>query len=200
MKKIAFLALLILLQKICPAQTGLLDSVALENAPEYTSLKEALENPLDVIKLNLRKSKLRAFPKEIFQFKNLQYLDLSKNIIKDLPDSLYKLKDLQYLIVSNTQLRALPNDIGGLKNLKYLNVNQNNIGRIPYTFGDLENLENADMWSNDLDYVPETLDKLKKLKVMDLRNILIPQNIQNDIQAQLPETTIYFSPPCRCAW
>lgn len=200
MKKFALLLLVILFQTAGKAQGALLDSMALANYAEYDNLKEALENPLDVVKLILRKSKLRGFPKEIFQFKNLQYLDLSKNIIKQLPDSLFKLKDLQFLIVSGTELAALPNDIGRLKNLKHLNVNQNNIGRIPYSFGELESLETADLWSNDLDYVPETLVNLKKLKVMDLRNILIPQVEQNSIQAQLPETKIYFSPPCQCSW
>jgi len=200
MKKIILLLLALLLQTAYKAQGGLLDSTALANYAEYDDLKEALENPLDVVKLVLRKKKLRAFPREIFKFKNLQYLDLSKNIIKQLPDSLYLLKDLQFLIVSNTELESLPNDIGKMKNLKYLNVNQNNIGRIPYSFGELTNLESADMWSNDLDYVPETLVNLKKLRMLDLRNILIPQTEQDNISAQLPNTTIFFSPPCQCSW
>lgn len=200
MKKIILLLLALLLQTAYRAQGGLLDSTTLANYAEYDDLKEALENPLDVVKLVLRKKKLRAFPHEIFKFKNLQYLDLSKNIIKQLPDSLYLLKDLQFLIVSNTELTALPNDIGKMKNLKYLNVNQNNIGRIPYSFGELTNLESADMWSNDLDYVPETLGNLKKLRMLDLRNILIPQTEQDNISAQLPNATIFFSPPCQCSW
>ncbi len=182
------------------AQEVLLDSVTLATYQEYTDLREALANPDDVIKLSLRKKKYKGFPKDIYQFKNLQYLDLSKNDIKELPDSIVTFKYLQYLIVSKTGLESLPKNIGQLKNLRHLNVNQNEISVLPYSFGDLENLEVADLWSNNLEYFPETLSRLSNLRMMDLRNILIPQNHQDMIQNMLPNTTIFFSPPCNCSW
>ena len=70
------------------SQVPLLDSVTLSNYQEYTDLREALTEPDNVIKLSLRKKKYKSFPKEIYQFKNLQYLDLSKNDLKELPDSI----------------------------------------------------------------------------------------------------------------
>jgi Leucine-rich repeat (LRR) protein len=182
------------------AQDALLDSIQIATCQEYTDLTEALKNPDNVIKLTLRKKKLREFPAEIFQFKNIQYLDLSKNSIKELPDSIVMLKNLQYLIVSKTGLERLPKNIGQMKNLRHLNINQNEVSVLPYSFGDLENLEVADLWSNNLDYFPETMSKLKNLKMMDLRNILIPQNHQDRIQGMLPQTLIYFSPACNCSW
>lgn len=182
------------------AQETLLDSLALATYDEFTDMDSARRDPDKVVKLSLRKKKYKDFPMQILKFKNLQYLDISKNSIKELPDSIIKLKNLQYLIVSKNGLEALPNTIGGLKNLKYLNVNQNEIGRLPYSFGDLENLEIADLWSNNLEYFPETLKKLSKLKTMDLRNILIPQIHQDNIQSMLPNTIIYFSPACKCSW
>ena len=182
------------------SQGELLDSMSLALTPEYTELSEALKEPELVVKLSLRKKKFKDFPKQLYQFKNLQYLDISKNDIKTLPDSIVVFQNLQYLIVSKTGLEALPNNIGKLKNLRYLNINQNEIYRIPYSFGELENLENLDMWSNNLDYYPETIKNLKSLKVMDLRNILIPQAHQDALQQLLPNTLIYFSPPCRCTW
>ncbi len=200
MKKTALLLCLFVFKLSSFSQTDLLDSVALASYQEYTDLNEALKDPDQVVKLSLRKKKYKGFPQQLYRFKNLQYLDLSKNDIKELPDSIIQFKNLQYLIVSKTGLEALPNTIGKLKNLRYLNVNQNEIGRLPYSFGELENLEVADLWSNNLDYYPETLRNLKNLKVMDLRNILIPQNHQDSIQALLPNTLIYFSPPCRCTW
>jgi Leucine-rich repeat (LRR) protein len=178
----------------------LLDSMALANYAEYDDLKEALANPDDVIKLVLRKKKLKSFPKEILQLKNLQYLDLSKNEIKELPDSIVTLKDLQHLIVNKTGLEVLPKNIGEMKNLKYLSVNQNELTVIPFSFGDLEKLEVADLWSNNLEYFPDSMGKLKNLRIMDLRNILIPQKHQDNIQGMLPNCTIYFSPPCNCSW
>ena len=182
------------------AQVALMDSVALAMYPVYYDLNEALQNPEDVIKLSLRKKHYKSFPKQVLLFKNLQYLDLSKNTIKELPDSIVTLTQLQYLIVSKTGLETLPRNIGEMKNLRHLNVNQNELGVLPYSFGDLENLEVADLWSNNLQYFPESMEKLKNLKWMDLRNILIPRDHQEKIQAMLPDTKIEFSPPCQCAW
>ncbi len=182
------------------AQSGLLDSISLATYQEYTDLQEALKDPDSVVKLTLRKKKYKTFPTEIYQFKNLQYLDISKNKIHELPDSLVTFKNLQYLIVSKNGLESLPNNIGKLKNLRFLNLNQNEIARLPYSFGQLENLEVADLWSNNLEYFPETLKDLRSLKVMDLRNILIPQDHQNLIQSMLPNVLIHFSPPCKCSW
>jgi Leucine-rich repeat (LRR) protein len=182
------------------AQSQLLDSITLANYQEYTDLTEALKNPETVIKLSLRKKKFKEFPKELYKFKNLQYLDLSKNSIKTLPDSIVNFTNLQFLAISKNGLETLPNNIGALKNLKFLNANQNELSRLPYSFGSLENIETADLWSNNLEYFPETLKDLKHLKNMDLRNILIPQNRQDELQSMLPNTTIFFSPPCKCSW
>ena len=195
-----FIYSFLLLNLLTFSQGQLLDSMTLATYQEFTDLNEALKEPENVVKLTLRKKNYKEFPKQIYAFKNLQYLDLSKNSIKQLPDSIIKLTNLQYLIVSRNGLEALPNTIGKLKNLRFLNVNQNEIARIPYSFGELENLEAIDMWSNNLEYYPETLKNLKNLKSFDLRNILIPQNHQDIIQSQLPHTTIYFSPACKCSW
>lgn len=200
MKRILLLLIPMLLHLNQKAQTVLLDSVTLALYNEYTNLKEALEEPERVIKLSLRKQGLKEFPKEVLKLKNLQYLDLSKNKIDNLPDSIVQLKNLQVLIVSKNNLEALPNTIGGLSNLRYFKAGQNKIARIPYSFGDLQNLEYLDFWDNELDYFPESLNKLNQLEVMDLRNILISQENQNMIQALLPNTKIYFSPACQCAW
>ena len=197
-----FFALLILLVggALSPLRSQLLDSIELALAPEYTDLRAALENPSAVIRLSLRKQKLKTFPKEILELKNLQYLDLSKNALLELPDSLVQLKNLQYLNVSRNGLLALPKNIGQFANLVHLNLNQNEIQVIPYSFGDLIKLQYADLWSNNLDFFPESLAKLKNLRWMDLRNILIPAQNQENIQSMLPECKIYFSPPCNCSW
>lgn len=196
--RVNFIVILILLSTNFNAQ--LLDSLTLANLPQIITLEEANQNPDAVIKLVLRKQKLKEFPKEIFTFKNLQYLDLSKNNFKYLPDSLNMLPNLQVLLVSKCGLEKLPAHIGDLKNLKHININQNNITRIPYSFGLLEKLEYADVWSNDLEAYPESLKELKKLRWMDLRNILIPLEKQNELKQYLPHAIIEFSPPCKCSW
>jgi Leucine-rich repeat (LRR) protein len=180
------------------AQNQLLDSLTLDTLTSFTELSDALKDPDKVIKLELRKKKLKEFPKEIFQFKNLQYLDLSKNSIKEIPPEIAELKDLQIFIISKNDLESLPKEIGELKMLQYLNVNQNEIGSLPSQIGDLTNLKNMDLWSNNVDKFPSEMKELKKLEVLDLRVILIPDEEQERLQKLLPKTKIYFSPYCKC--
>ena len=182
------------------AQIPLLDSLTLDTLTGFTDLQVALKNPDAVTKLVLRKQHLKSFPKEILQFKNLQYLDISKNSIIELPDSIDLLSNLQYFSCSKTGLKRLPKQIGRLSNLLYLNFNQNDLESLPPQIGNLEKLEILDLWSNNFDDYPATLAGLKSLKVMDLRNILISDEVQNNITGMLPKAKIYMSPSCKCKW
>ena len=181
------------------SQTVLLDSLTLDTLTGFTSLEEALKNPEQVIKLELRKKGLKSFPKEIFQFTNLQYLDLSKNKITEVPEDIGKLQALQYFSIARNNLIEFPFQLGQLTNLYYLNANNNDLVGITAGIGTLVKLKNLDLWSNDLEHFPEELQNLKSLKILDLRAILIPDAQQARIQALLPNTTIYFSPYCKCA-
>lgn len=178
----------------------LLDSLSLDTLTAFTSIQEALKNPDAVVKLVLRKQHLKAFPEEVFKFKNLQYLDVSKNSIKEIPDSIGSLKNLQYLACSKTGLEKVSKHIGELSNLKYLNLNQNDLEYLPPQIGNLEKLENLDLWSNNLSEFPNSLANLKSLKVMDLRNILMSDEMQTHLQKLLPNAKIHMSPSCKCKW
>lgn len=193
-----FSVLLMLISSGISAQTQLLDSLTLDTLTSFTSLSEAMKDPDKVIKLELRKKHLKEFPKEIFMFKNLQYLDLSKNSIREIPGNIDSLKYLQILILSKNELETLPKEIGGLKMLQYLNVNQNELVSLPAQIGSLTNLKNLDLWSNNVDSFPPEMKYLKKLLVLDLRVILIPDAEQQRLQELLPKTKIYFSPYCKC--
>lgn len=192
---------LLLIIFACPrsySQTPLLDSLTLDTLTAFTSISEAMKDPDKVIKLELKRKKLKAFPKEIFQFKNLQYLDLSKNDLTEVPPEIGELKDLQILILSKNEIETLPKEIGELKMLQYLNVNQNEIGSLPPQIGSLVSLKNMDLWSNNVDKFPPEIKNLKNLLVLDLRVILIPDEEQQHLQELLPKTKIYFSPYCKC--
>ncbi len=179
-------------------QTVLLDSLTLDTLTAYTSIESAMKDPEKVIKLELRKKRLKSFPMEILKFPNLQYLDLSKNDIKDLPVEIGQLNNLQYFAISKNGLQELPLQIGELTNLYYLNANQNDLSSLPPQIGKLTKLRNLDLWCNNIDKFPDELMNLKSLKVLDLRVILIPDMQQNNLQALLPNTKIYFSPFCKC--
>ncbi len=180
------------------AQQSLLDSLTLDTLTGFTSLEEALKQPEQVIKLELRKKKLKKFPQEIFQFTNLQYLDLSKNNITEIPPNISSLKSLQYFSIARNNLAEFPFQINELTNLYYLNANNNDLTGITPGIGGLIRLKNLDLWSNDLERFPDELQNLKSLQILDLRAILIPDSEQARIQALLPHTQIFFSPYCKC--
>jgi Leucine-rich repeat (LRR) protein len=190
------------------AQTGtvttalvypLLDSTTLDTMTAFTSIEEAMKTPDKVVKLVLRKQKLKAFPKEIWSFPNLQYLDLSKNQITEFPDTLGKLKNLQVIHLSKNKIESLPREIGDLANLVIFEANQNEIINIPPQVGKLKKLKYLDLWSNNISTFPEEFKEIQdNLLVLDLRVILINYETQDKIKKLLPKTTIYFSPPCHC--
>jgi Leucine-rich repeat (LRR) protein len=186
--------------QIVNGQIALMDSLTLDTLTGYTNLQEALKSPDAVTKLVLRKQHLKSFPREIFLFKNLQYLDLSKNDIKDIPDSIGNLTNLQYFLCSKSGVERLSKDIGKLNNLLYLNLNQNELEYLPPQIGNLEKLEILDLWSNNLAEYPPTLANLKSLRILDLRAILMTDELQAQVEGMLPRAKVYMSPSCKCKW
>lgn len=176
----------------------LLDSAELETVYVYTDLEEALRFPEKVFRLELRKKKLKSFPKEIFRFRNLQWLDLGKNSLKELPDSIYLLDKLQFLNVSRNRLGSLPKEIGRMPNLVYINANNNDLVGLPPQIGNLEQLRVLDLWSNDLSDFPESLSRLKELRVLDIRAITFSQETISELKKWLPNTTVRYDLPCNC--
>ena len=177
----------------------LYDSLTLDTMIGHTDLAAALKEPEKVVKLTLRKQKYTAFPAELWQFPNLQYLDLSKNKITEVPDSINRFTNLQVLHLSKNEIEFLPREIGDLSNLVILDINQNELTSLPPQIGKLHKLKYLDLWSNNLSIFPDELRDLSEtLLVLDLRVILINAETQDNIKAMLPKTTIYFSPPCKC--
>jgi Leucine-rich repeat (LRR) protein len=176
-----------------------LDSTALSKEPEFISMDDALKNPAKVYKLNLRKQKLKKFPKEIFTFTNLQELNLSRNKIDQVPEEIGQLTKLQILDLSRNKLKAIPSQIGKLVRLRKLLLYLNEIPMLPAEIGNLTLLQTLDMWGNEISEFPPEISKLKSnLRYLDLRVIDIPQPLQDKIVLQLPMTTIYFSKSCNC--
>lgn len=69
----------------------------------YEDLEEALENPQEVVKLDLSMQKLTKISSEIAKLTNLECLDLSFNRFSDLPRELSKLKKLRYINLAGTR-------------------------------------------------------------------------------------------------
>jgi Leucine-rich repeat (LRR) protein len=181
------------------ANAQFLDSAALANEIEYTSVKDALANKDKAYKLNLSRTKLDKFPKEIFELPNLQELDISKNKIIEIPAEIGKLENLQILNLSKNKIVNVPDELGDLVNLKTLILNQNEIEILPPSFGKLTNLVFLDLWGNYINEFPKEMGKLENnLKYLDLRVITMKQPNQDAIQELLPNTNSLFSKSCNC--
>lgn len=181
------------------AGAQMLDSLALSQEPEYTSLTEALKNPEKVYKLNLRKNKLKEIPPDIFKLTNLQELNLSKNKLTKIPKDISKLTKLEVLDVSSNEIDTLYPEIGLLVNIKKLILNQNIIAHLPGTIGNLMKMNFLDMWGNEIQVFPKEISKLSNiLKVVDLRVINIHEEQQEEMIKLLPNTKFFFSLSCNC--
>jgi len=166
------------------------------------SLEQALkEDPLKVYKLSLRKNKLKEFPEEVYQFKNLQVLDISKNKISYFPRKLTVFSYLQELNFSNNNISSIPKEIGKIPHLKKLILNQNKLTSLPPEISQLNNLVFLDVWGNDIGFLPAEITKLKEtLKEIDMRVILMSNEEHKKIQDLLPDTKIHFSKSCNCGF
>ena len=165
----------------------------------YRSLNEALINPDIVFRLNLSKSKLDTFPKQVFLFKNLTELDLSKNKIKEIPSDIGLLIHLKKLNLANNKLVHLPPEIGRLKELVFLGLNRNVLEDLPPTIGELEKLEIFELWDNELNSIPDEISELQNLKLLELRGILFTEEELQHIDSLVVKSAkVYMSPACNC--
>lgn len=121
----AAIAIDIFIPNLYGQEASLLDSAALVQKKEFTSLEEALKNPSAVYRLDLSFSGISEFPAEVLQFPNLQSLNLSNNGLQNIPADIGKLKKLQRLNLATNGIKRLPAEIASLKYLKWLDVTQN---------------------------------------------------------------------------
>lgn len=170
----------------------------LDTLRQYTSLEEALQNPQEVIRLNLKGKKLKTVPDEVFLLTNLQELNLKKTRIEKLPAQIGLLSQLQILDLSKNSIESLPPEIGKLSNLKIFRASENELQHLPIEIGNLSELRFLDIWSNNLEGLPDEITQLEKLKKIDMRVIQFSEKKQKYIQTLLPNTEILFSQSCNC--
>lgn len=179
---------------------GLLDSLELENAQIFSSLKEAATvSPDSVFRLHLKGKKLRDLPEAIFKFPNLQELVLTRNQFTEIPSTIVKLEKLQKLSFAKNHIKYVNPMLGQLKNLRELVISQNDLVELPKELVGLDNLIFLDVWSNELESVPAEFKAFKHLKKVDMRVIILTDSQKEEIQKHFPTgTELMFSPGCNC--
>ena len=163
------------MRKILCANLFVLTVLQIANCQDgyFHSLQEAMQQPDSVISLTLKKNKLKEFPIEILQMKNIERLDLSRNSIKE-----------------------IPKEIGNLKNLHYVNVAQNYLSALPKEMSKLP-LDTLILWDNQIREFDENF-KNNNLKFLDIRAISMTRKEQKAIKQLFPKTKIKKDHPCNC--
>ncbi len=159
---------------------GLYDVAELNKLKKYTSLKEALQNPESVFRLDLKKQNLLEFPKEILRFNNLQELDLGNNSIDSLPSELNQLKKLQILSISKNKFRNIPGIIFQIGHLKDLDVSGLMMNDFPEDLAKLKELTKITADGCGFQKFPLGLCKIKTLERINLNRNQI-KNIPKEI-------------------
>ena len=183
------------------ANAQLINFSDLDTFPTY-KLEEALkQDPLKVYKLSLKKQKLTHLPPEIFQFKNLQFLNLKGNKIKVFPKRIGAFKYLQELIITANKIEVVPKELGELINLKRFVAGSNFIISIPPEIKNLKQLNYLDLWGNNIAFFPAEIQELKEnLEEIDLRVIQMSKDESKKLKELLPNTKIRFSESCDCGF
>ncbi|EAY24292.1 leucine-rich repeat domain-containing protein [Microscilla marina] len=199
-----------------PLNAQLLSAKALQKVKPFVSLETALKAPEKVIKLDLWNADLAAFPKEVFQLKNLQALNLNFNQLKEVPTEIAQLKYLQELRLGHNQLTSYPAHLSALPHLRVLDLHGNRLPDIPAAIAKLTLLEELHLHENQLTNLNSAWTTLAKLRFVNLSEnqlktlsitaqhslkhlnmlILIKNRLkkkqQKQLQKLLPNTTLRF--------
>lgn len=170
----------------------------IDSIPVYTNLSIANQSPDSVIQLVLKKRKYTNFPDEIWQFKNLAFLDLSKNKLDSIPSKINELTKLKVLKLSRNNISSIPPQLYELKGLEILVLSDNEMAYIAPEIANLTELKRLDLWRTNVTIFPEEASRLDSLKFVDLRGISLNRQQQSDILDVILKAKVYFSPPCNC--
>lgn len=85
-----------------------------------------MNNKTDSLDLSLQEN-MTEIPMQVFQYKQLKYLNLSLNGLDSLPKEIGQLKNLIYLDLSLNNLAVLPKEMAKLKKLKVLDLRRTGI-------------------------------------------------------------------------
>lgn len=166
----------------------------------YTDLQEALQTPLDVRHLELRKDDLTSIPSSVWQFKNLVILDLGKNELQTIPDSIAQLEYLKVLNLEKNDFTSFPASLCKLTHLEELFLADNRIEYLPEAIVGLEQLRVLDLYHTDLLSLPSSMNQMKNLIRLDLRQSYLSEQdyYRNYPENWLPRTEVQLTYGCDC--
>lgn len=149
---------------------------------EFESLEVNILDSTQAETVSLIDKNLTQFPKELFNFNNLQSLYLDTNKIEKISKKINRLQTLKELSLSNNQIESLPKNLGKLGNLTSLDLSFNKLQNIPAELGNLQKLTWLNLSYNQLKSLPNEFTQLSDLTYLDLsyNNFKeLPQGLEN---------------------
>ena len=123
-----------------------------------------------VTEIELSERGIKAIPRQLSKFSNLQSLKLMNGEISFIPEWIGNLKKLGALDLVGNRIQKIPDSLGNLTNLEQLDLRNNQIEVIPDCLGNLTQLEVLRLCFNQIRAIPTTLSKLTNLRVLALNN------------------------------
>ncbi len=133
---------------------------------------EALCSCATLRSLELRKCQAAKLPPCFAEMEQLRHLDLSKAVLPTFPMVVCQMYGLEHLSLAHTSIAYLPEEVADLPQLRHLDLRATEIESLPTGLGHLE--------------------------VIDFRLRRISKRDQEEIRAQYPDISIFFSSPCHC--
>ncbi|MFT5779711.1 MAG: hypothetical protein ACI837_002670, partial [Crocinitomicaceae bacterium] len=146
-------------------------SLSMAGCNYCTSLKDALENPEQVIELDLRAQGLIEIPESINKLINLVSLDLSNNLIETIDYGMIRLSGLESLNLTHNpgfNTMELAGISSSFPNLRILNLSAISAKYISPDIIELEDLEQLNLSRNSIEFLPSEIELLINLTHLDV--------------------------------
>lgn len=138
------------------------------NLTSLSNIDDVVQSVLGLDHLELTRMGLTFIPPEIFNFRNLTWLDIEGNELTSIPDGLGYLINLEYLSFSRNKFSDLPIEVCDLVELQSLRLRHNQINTLPEEICNLTKLEDIDVSNNNLINLPVQVGRLKNLQSIGL--------------------------------
>ena len=163
-------------------------SYSFKRAKRYSSIDKALQNPEDVVFLDLVAGSGNAifqkFDESAHLFTNLKKLTLygAHTNAYRVPRNIHKCKNLEFLAISGFRglQRGAFEDLAKCDKLVFLALSACELEDIPSSVLQLRNLEGLDLTANLISSIPSSISSLSKLETIDLTNnsfLLFPNEL-----------------------
>lgn len=166
-----------------------------QNYVRYTDLNTYPKDSVRAIEIT--KVKLKEFPIDLSEYKNLEHLVITKVPMANMA-GLEKLTQLKTLKLDKLDLAYFPIEITQLVNLESLIVSRVEFAAVPKQIERLQKLKYLDLYGSVITSLPEEIQNLTELKRLNLTGISFTPQEQKVIKEMLPAVKIKMDAPCNC--